>query len=161
MLWLRSVVSVKSLRTSSLTFFFFCPLSWVEQEGSLIGRLPFFPDKWGNERENTGSIVPHPPHRAELGACRTRRQHLPLLCFLTKQTWARPVFPWKRSCLAVPLMQCACLWGSGAQREDRAALRSMSVQAGFVNGPFIFLHCACKRTVKLSPAYGTYTLIAP
>lgn len=126
----------------------------MEQEGSLIGRLPFFTEKGEQKRTN---MMPHPLHRTELGACRACRQLLPLPCFLTKQT--------QESCsltaCRAPLekepfdssLNTVCLPLSGMQREDWAALRSVSTW--FVSGPFIFHHCACKGRVKLK--YKTFS----
>lgn len=127
----------------------------MEQQGSLIGRLPLAPFSRRNWRENAGSVMPRPPHMTEPRARGTRGQHPPLPGLLAEQTQeccspCSPCFPRKRSYWAVPLIPCVCLWVSELQGKDRAALRSGSVQAGFVNGPFVFRRCACKRGVKLN-----------
>lgn len=123
----------------------------MEQQGSLIVRLPFFTEKWGRK---------HRKHHASSSA-----QNWAQSAQDPRAAPASPVFPTKAGAgvlqpgrsLCSPgkgavwlFPGCVCLWVSGTQREDRAALRSASVQAGFVNGPFVFLRCACKRRVKLS-----------
>lgn len=154
------MVSVKSLCTSSLTFFF----SLMEQEGSLFGRLPFFTEKWEQKRTN---MMPHPLHRAELGAPGACRQHLPLLCFPTEQTQESCSLTACRAPLEkepfAPSLNTVCLPLSEWDAEGRLSRFEERVCS------------VCERSVHFAPwclqgkgktqvqnlAYDTYTLTFP
>jgi len=126
----------------------------MEQQGLLIGRLPLAPFSLRNWRENTGKIMPRPPHGTEFGhagpvgsPCPSQVPHQSSPGSAAAGARSGSV---EKELLAVPGLQCVCFWVNEPWRMDRAALRSGSIRAGFVDGPCIFLHCACKRRVKLS-----------